>query len=61
MAGFCHTMKVEKNLQSKEFMLDYLVALLDDAQDFSWEAEKNQPCSTFMSYGTGQGFQLLSG
>ena len=29
-----------KNTDSKEFMLDFLVSLLGDAQDFSWEAAK---------------------
>ena len=33
-------MKEEKNSEVKDCMLDYLVALLDDAQDFSWEAAK---------------------
>ena len=40
VAGFCRIMKEEKNVDSKEFMLDYLVSLLDDAQDFSWEVAK---------------------
>ena len=40
VAGFCRIMKEEKNSESKEFMLDYLVSLLDDAQDFSWEVAK---------------------
>ena len=40
VAGFCRIMKEEKNVESKEFMLDYLVSLLDDAQDFSWEVAK---------------------
>ena len=40
VAGFCRIMREEKNTDSKEFMLDYLVSLLDDAQDFSWEAAK---------------------
>ena len=34
-------MKEEKNSkESKDFMMDYLVSLLADAQDFSWEAAK---------------------
>ena len=33
-------MKEETNSDSKECMLEYLVSLLDDAQDFSWEAAK---------------------
>ena len=40
VAGFCHIMKEETNSNVKDCMLDYLVALLDDAQDFSWEAAK---------------------
>ena len=35
VAGFCHIMKEEKNSDSKEFVFDYLVSLLDDAQDFA--------------------------
>ena len=38
MAGFCRTMKEEKNLEMKEHMLDYVIALLEDANDFSWGA-----------------------
>ena len=37
MAGFCRTIREEKN---KEEMLDYLIALLDDSNDFSWAAAK---------------------
>ena len=40
MAGFCRTMKGEKNLEMKEHMLDYVIALLEDANDFSWGAAK---------------------
>ena len=40
MAGFCRIMREEKNSNTKDCMLDYLVSLLDDAQDFSWEAAK---------------------
>ena len=40
VAGFCRTMKEEKNSKMIEHMLDYLVSLLDDAQDFSWGAAK---------------------
>ena len=40
MAGFCRTMKEEKNLEMKEHMLDYVIALLEDANDFSWGAAK---------------------
>ena len=36
MAGFCSTMKEEKNSEMKEHVLDYVIALLEDANDFSW-------------------------
>ena len=38
MDGFCHIMKEEPNSQNQKFMLDYLISLLDDANDFSWDA-----------------------
>ena len=40
VAGFGRIMKEEKNHEIKEHMLDYLVALFDDANDFSWDAAK---------------------
>ena len=40
VAGFCRTMKEEQNSKMREHMLDYLVSLLDDVQDFSWGAAK---------------------
>ena len=39
MAGFCRIMR-EETCESKDFMLDYLIALLDDANDFSWQSAK---------------------
>ena len=40
VTGFCRTIKEEQNSKLKEHMLDYMVALLEDAQDFSWGAAK---------------------
>ena len=40
MAGFYCTMKEEKTLELKEHMLDYAIALLEDANDSSWGAAK---------------------
>ena len=40
MAGFCRIMKEENNFENKEYMLDYLIQLLEDANDFSWDAAK---------------------
>ena len=36
VAGFCQILREEQNPQVKEHMLDYLIALLEDANDFSW-------------------------
>ena len=40
MAGFCRIMKEESCQITKNHMLDYLIALLDDSNDFSWQAAK---------------------
>ena len=40
MAGFCRIMRDEENSQTRGHMLDYLIALLDDSNDFSWQAAK---------------------
>ena len=40
MAGFCRIMRDEENLQTKGHMLDYLVALLDDSNDFRGRQRK---------------------
>ena len=40
MAGFCRIMRDEKNLENQRGMLDYSISLLDDANDFSWDAAK---------------------
>ena len=40
MAGYCRMMRDEENLQTRGHMLDYLIALLDDSNDFSWQATK---------------------
>ena len=40
VAGFCHSMREEQNLTMRDHMLDYLISLLDDSQDFSWAAAK---------------------
>ena len=33
-------MKEENNVENREHMLDYLIQLLEDANDFSWDAAK---------------------
>ena len=40
VAGFCRIMKEESNVENKEHMLDYLIQLLEDANDFSWDVAK---------------------
>ena len=40
VAGFGRIMKEEKSSEIKDSMLDYLVSLFDDANDFSWDAAK---------------------
>ena len=40
MAGFYGAMREESNQSSKEAMLDYLIYLLDDANDFLWASAK---------------------
>ena len=41
VAGFCCIMKEENHVENKEHMLDYLIQLLEDANDFSWDAAKS--------------------
>ena len=40
MAGFCRIMRDEESSQTRGHMLNYLIALLDDSNDFSWQAAK---------------------
>ena len=50
VAGFGRIMKEEKNPQIREHMLDYLVALFDDANDFSWDAAKARQLFCFAEW-----------
>ena len=40
MAGFCRILREEQDPQVKEHMLDYLIALMEDANDFSWDVAR---------------------
>ena len=40
MAGFCRAMREEIDQNFKTAMLDYLISLLDDCNDFSWSSAK---------------------
>ena len=51
MSGFCRILRDENCQKIRDHMLDYLIALLDDSNDFSWRA--------FMSHGARGGDQLV--
>ena len=40
MAGFCRIMRDKSCQITKDHMLDYLISLIDDSNDFSWQAAK---------------------
>ena len=40
VAGYCRILREEQNPQVKEHMVDYLIALMEDAHDFSWDAAR---------------------
>ena len=40
VTGFCRIMRDEQDKTIQNSMLDYLIALFDDANDFSWDAAK---------------------
>ena len=40
VAGFCRILREEQDPQVKEHILDYLIALMEDANDFSWDAAR---------------------
>ena len=40
MAGFCRILRDENCQKTKDHMIDYLTALLDDSNDYSWQAAK---------------------
>ena len=40
VSGFCRTIREEKNETIRSHMLDYIISLMDDANDFSWGAAK---------------------
>ena len=40
MAGFCRFVRNESNTQARNFMLDYVIHLLDNTQDVSWASAK---------------------
>ena len=46
--------KRRKHSDSKDFMSDYLVSLLDDEQDFAWEATKPAMQCSYVSWSRGE-------
>ena len=40
VTSFCHTIKEEKDLDIRDNMLDNMIVLLEDAQDFPWSTTK---------------------
>ena len=40
MAGFCQILREVKDPQLNEQMLDYLLALMENANDFSWDTAR---------------------
>ena len=40
VAGFCRLMREEQNSDIQKSMLDYLISLMDDANDFIWDVAK---------------------
>ena len=40
VAGFGRTMREESDLETRQYMLDYMISLMDDANDFSWISAK---------------------
>ena len=40
MAGYCRILREEQEPQVRGHMLDYLIALMEDAHDFSWDAAR---------------------
>ena len=41
MAGFCRIVREENCRQTKDHLLDCLIALLDDSNDFLWQTHKS--------------------
>ena len=53
VAGFCHIMKEETNVENKNSMPDYLISLFEDVQDFSRDAARASHVVFTMQNGAG--------
>ena len=40
VCGLCNIIREEKNLKTKNCMLDYMTEIMEDAQDFGWRSAK---------------------
>ena len=40
VAGYCRILREEQDPQVRGHMLDYMIALMEDAHDFSWDAAR---------------------
>ena len=58
MSGFCRSMREESNIQIKEYMLDYVINLLEDVNDFSWASAKASHAVFALLNGAGGGCRL---
>ena len=58
-SGFCRAMREEQNHDIIDCMLDYVINLLDDAQDFLLVLCKGQSCGPALQNGAGGDWQLV--
>ena len=54
MSGFCRGMREEQNQSAKDYILDYVMNLLDDAQYFSWSSAKTNHIILLYNDGAGK-------
>ena len=40
VSGLCNIIREEKNVKLKNYMLDYMTEIMEDAQDFGWASAK---------------------
>ena len=57
VAGFSQTMKEEHDMSVREHMLNYMISILDDAQDFYCLAQKPATSSFCVAWSRGE-FQI---
>ena len=55
MAGFGRAMRDEPDPEIRQHMLEYMISLMDDTIEFSWDFGQSQPRSVFVSNGARRG------